>query len=53
MANAVPLHLDVPTGPAFEHGRTAPIWVTANRASALRSWQPVHAAEARQGTNGD
>ena len=53
MANAIPIHLDVPTGPAFEHGRTAPIWVTANRASALRSWQPARAAEARQAANGE
>ena len=33
------------SGPAFEHGRTAPSWVTSNRARALRSWQPPRAAE--------
>ena len=27
MANAVPLLMEAPVGPAFEHGRTAPIWV--------------------------
>jgi Na+-transporting methylmalonyl-CoA/oxaloacetate decarboxylase gamma subunit len=40
MANALPLHLEPPVGPTFEHGRTAPIWVTANRSRTLQSWQP-------------
>ena len=34
MANAVPLLMEAPVGPVFEHGRTAPIWVSANRARA-------------------
>jgi len=45
IANAVPLHLEVPLGPVFEHGRTAPIWVSANRARVLQPWQPQRAAE--------
>ena len=40
MANAIPLLMETPVGPAFEHGRTAPVWVSANRARALESWQP-------------
>jgi len=40
MANAVSLLMEAPAGPVFEHGRTAPIWVSANRARALQSWQP-------------
>jgi Na+-transporting methylmalonyl-CoA/oxaloacetate decarboxylase gamma subunit len=51
MANAIPLPVIVPTGPTFEHGRTAPIWVAANRARALHSWQPPRAAESRQPTD--
>ena len=47
LANAVPLLMEVPLGPVFEHGRTAPIWVSANRARALQSWQPQRAAEAQ------
>jgi Na+-transporting methylmalonyl-CoA/oxaloacetate decarboxylase gamma subunit len=39
-SNALPLLLDAPIGPAFEHGRTNPAWVTANRARALQRWQP-------------
>jgi sodium pump decarboxylase gamma subunit len=49
MANVVPLLLDVPIGPAFEHGRTAPIWVTANRARDMRSWQPPRVVETSAG----
>jgi sodium pump decarboxylase gamma subunit len=45
MANAVPLHLEPPAGPTFEHGRTAPAWVTTNRARVMRPWQPPRAAE--------
>lgn len=45
LANALPLLFEVPTGPAFEHGRTAPSWVTSNRARALHSWQPPRASE--------
>ncbi len=40
MANALSLGMEAPTGPAFEHGRTAPSWVSTNRARALQSWQP-------------
>jgi len=40
MANAVPLHLEPPPGPTFEHGRSAPAWVTTNRARVMRPWQP-------------
>lgn len=39
MANAVPLHLEPPVGPTFEHGRSAPAWVTTNRARVIQSWQ--------------
>lgn len=45
MANALPLLLEAPAGPTFEHGRTAPIWVSANRARTLYSWQPRRSAE--------
>ena len=45
LAGALPLPVEVPLGPAFEHGRTAPCWVTTNRARALHSWQPPRAAE--------
>lgn len=40
MSSAVPLLLEAPVGPAFEHGRTAPSWVTTNRTIALNTWQP-------------
>lgn len=40
MANALPIHFGAPIGPAFEHGRTAPSWVIANRARGLQPWQP-------------
>ena len=40
MASALPLYLEPPVGPTFEHGRTAPIWVTANRSRTLQAWQP-------------
>jgi Na+-transporting methylmalonyl-CoA/oxaloacetate decarboxylase gamma subunit len=40
MSSAVPLQMEPPVGPAFEHGRTAPSWVTANRAIALEPWSP-------------
>jgi Na+-transporting methylmalonyl-CoA/oxaloacetate decarboxylase gamma subunit len=45
LANALPLLFEAPTGPAFEHGRTAPSWVTGNRALALHSWQPIRIPE--------
>ena len=45
LANALPLLFEAPTGPAFEHGRTAPSWVTSNRARALQNWQPPRASE--------
>lgn len=53
MANAVPLLMEAPVGPAFEHGRTAPIWVSANRARALQSWQPARTAEMSPSVNAD
>jgi len=53
MANAVPLLMEAPVGPVFEHGRTAPIWVSSNRARALQSWQPPRAAETPQQANSD
>jgi Na+-transporting methylmalonyl-CoA/oxaloacetate decarboxylase gamma subunit len=45
LSNALPLLFEVPSGPAFEHGRTAPSWVTSNRARALQSWRPPRANE--------
>ena len=45
MSNAMWLRLEPPVGPAFEHGRTAPLWVTANRARSLQTWQPARRAE--------
>ena len=53
MANAVPLLMEAPVGPVFEHGRTAPIWVSSNRARALQSWQPPRAAESPQQASSD
>jgi Na+-transporting methylmalonyl-CoA/oxaloacetate decarboxylase gamma subunit len=53
MANAVPLLMEAPVGPVFEHGRTAPIWVSSNRARALQSWQPPRAAETPQQASND
>ena len=50
LANSLPLLFEAPTGPAFEHGRTAPSWVTGNRARSLQSWQPPRTPEpAHQG----
>lgn len=45
LANALPIMFEAPTGPAFEHGRTAPLWVTSNRARVLQSWQPARRGE--------
>lgn len=45
LANAVPLYLEPPAGPTFEHGRSAPAWVTTNRARAMQAWQPPRASE--------
>jgi len=45
LANSLPLLFEAPTGPAFEHGRTAPSWVTGNRARTLHSWQPPRTPE--------
>lgn len=46
LSNALPLLFEAPTGgPAFEHGRIAPSWVTGNRARTLQSWQPPRVAE--------
>jgi Na+-transporting methylmalonyl-CoA/oxaloacetate decarboxylase gamma subunit len=39
LSNALPLLFEAPPGPAFEHGRVAPSWVTSNRARALQTWQ--------------
>jgi Na+-transporting methylmalonyl-CoA/oxaloacetate decarboxylase gamma subunit len=51
LSNALPMRFEVPTGPIFEHGRTAPLWVAANRARALPSWQPARRAEADRDAN--
>ncbi len=40
ISSATPLLLEAPVGPAFEHGRTAPSWVTTNRAIAFEPWRP-------------
>jgi Na+-transporting methylmalonyl-CoA/oxaloacetate decarboxylase gamma subunit len=45
LSNALPLLFEAPTGPTFEHGRSAPSWVTSNRARALQTWQPPRASE--------
>jgi sodium pump decarboxylase gamma subunit len=45
LSNALPLLFEAPTGPTFEHGRSAPSWVTSNRARALQTWQPPRARE--------
>ena len=46
LASALPIRVEAPVGPAFDHGRTAPNWVTGNRARALRPWQPPrHSAD--------
>jgi Na+-transporting methylmalonyl-CoA/oxaloacetate decarboxylase gamma subunit len=45
LSNALPLLFEAPTGPTFEHGRSAPSWVTSNRARALQTWQPPRVAE--------
>jgi Na+-transporting methylmalonyl-CoA/oxaloacetate decarboxylase gamma subunit len=45
MANAVSLSFEPPPGPTFEHGRTAPAWVTTNRARNMHPWQPPRFTE--------
>ena len=40
MANALPMPVEAPPGPVYEHGRSAPSWVTARRAHVLQPWQP-------------
>ena len=45
MANAVSLSFEPLPGPTFEHGRTAPAWVTTNRARIMRPWQPPRFTE--------
>ncbi len=46
LSNALPLLFQPPTGgPAFEHGRIAPSWVTGNRARTLQTWQPPRVEE--------
>lgn len=46
LSNALPLLFQAPTGgPAFEHGRIAPSWVTGNRARTLQTWQPPRIEE--------
>ena len=45
MANAVSLSFEPSPGPTFEHGRTAPAWVTTNRARIMRPWQPPRFTE--------
>ncbi|MCU0508890.1 MAG: OadG family protein [Anaerolineae bacterium] len=53
LSNALPLLFEAPTGPTFEHGRSAPSWVTGNRARALQSWQPPRVSEGHQRGNQD
>ena len=48
MANALPLRLEPSPGPTFEHGRTAPAWVTTSRARVMRPWQPPRATDDRR-----
>jgi len=45
MANAVSLSFEPSPGPTFELGRTAPAWVTTNRARILHPWQPPRFTE--------
>jgi len=45
MSSALPLHFEPPAGPDFEHGRTAPSWVTANRSRMLEPWHPLRPPE--------
>lgn len=45
LANALPLGLEPPAGPAFEHGRVAPTWVVGNRSRALQTWHPPRKPE--------
>jgi Na+-transporting methylmalonyl-CoA/oxaloacetate decarboxylase gamma subunit len=45
LSNALPLLFEAPAGPTFEHGRSAPSWVTSNRARTLQTWQPPRAPE--------
>ncbi len=45
LANALPLGLEPPAGPAFEHGRVAPSWVVGNRSHALQTWNPPRKPE--------
>jgi hypothetical protein len=40
LSGALAVHPEAPVGPGFDHGRTAPSWVTANRARTLQPWQP-------------
>lgn len=53
LSNALPLLFEAPSGPVFEHGRTAPSWVTSNRARAINSWQPPRVAEGNDRGNQD
>lgn len=53
LSNALPLLFEAPTGPAFEHGRVAPSWVTGNRARTLHSWQPPRVVERNLDVNRD
>lgn len=48
-SNALPLLLEPPAGPAFEHGRVAPSWVVGNRAQALQVWSPQRKPEVNPG----
>jgi Na+-transporting methylmalonyl-CoA/oxaloacetate decarboxylase gamma subunit len=40
LSGALPMHPEAPVETEFEHGRTAPNWVTVNRARTLHPWQP-------------
>lgn len=46
-SNALPLMLEPPVGPTFEHGRTAPAWVAGNRSHALQRWNPPRKPESQ------
>ena len=53
MANAVPLLMEAPVGPVFEHGRTAPIWVSSNRPGRCNRGSRRGAAETPQQASSD
>ena len=52
LSNALPVVFQAPPGPAFEHGRISPSWVTSNRARALPSFQRPRIAETNPRNDG-